>query len=103
MGRVRTLPRQLLAGAIAQVKRRFNQLKGRYGPQYTKAMLGAAFGGLFLPIPGGVIVAVALIAMIAEVHRVISRRSGLQDTARYGSWPPDPLADRRADSLSSQS
>jgi hypothetical protein len=39
-------------GAISQVMRRFKQLQGRYGPQYTKAMLGAAFVALFSPIPG---------------------------------------------------
>ena len=76
MGRVRTMPCALLAGAISQVKRRFKQLKSRYGPHYTKATVGTAFVALFSPIPGSVLVAVALVVGIAEVHRTISRRSG---------------------------
>jgi hypothetical protein len=80
MGRVRTLPRKVLAGAISQVKRRFKQLESRYSPHYTKAMVGAAFVALFSPIPGSVLVAVALVVGIAEVHRTISRRSGLRKT-----------------------
>jgi hypothetical protein len=80
MGRVGTLPRNVLAGAISQVKKRFKQLKSRYGPRYTKVMVGAAFVSLFSPIPGSVLVAVALIVAIAEVHRAISRRGGLRKT-----------------------
>jgi hypothetical protein len=76
MGLVRTLLRKLWAGAVSQVKRRFKQLKSRYGPHYTKAMVGAAFVALFLPIPGSVFAAVALIVVIAEVHRTISKRDG---------------------------
>jgi hypothetical protein len=74
------MPCALLAGAISQVKRRFKQLKSRYGPHYTKAMVGAAFVALFSPIPGSVLVAVALIVVIAEVHRAISKRDGLYKT-----------------------
>jgi hypothetical protein len=78
MGRVRTLPRKQWAGAVSQVKRRYQQLKSRYGPHYTKAMVGAAFVALFLPIPGSVLVAIALVVVIAEIHRAISRSDGLR-------------------------
>jgi hypothetical protein len=38
----------------------------RYGPRYTKAMLSVAFLTLFLPIPGSLLVGLALIVVIAE-------------------------------------
>jgi hypothetical protein len=85
MGRVRTLPREVLTGTISQARRRFKQLKGRYSPQYTKAMLGAAFVALFSPIPGSVLVAVTIIVVIAEVHRAISQRRGLRKTSAQES------------------
>ena len=68
------LPRKLLTGGIVQVKQRYKQLKNRYGPRYTHAMLIAVFLTFFLPIPGSVLAAVALIVVIAEVHRAISKR-----------------------------
>ena len=74
------LPRKLLTGGIVQVKQRYKQLKNRYGPRYTHAMLIAVFLTFFLPIPGSVLAAVALIVVIAEVHRAISRRGGLHET-----------------------
>jgi hypothetical protein len=74
----RSWPDKVLARIISQVKKRFKQLKSRYGPHYTKAMVGAAFVALFLPIPGSTLVAVALIVVVAEVHRAISRRGGLR-------------------------
>jgi hypothetical protein len=77
VGKVSTLPRKVLTGVIVQVKKRFKQLKSRYGPRYTKAMVGVAFVALFLPIPGSVLIAVALIVVVAEVHRSISKRGGL--------------------------
>ena len=76
VGKVRILPRNMLTGVIAQVKKGSSQLKNRYGPRYTKAMIGAAFAALFSPLPGSVLFAVALIAVTAEVHRAISRRGG---------------------------
>ncbi len=69
IGRTKTLPGKHLAVATSQVTTRFQQLKSRYGPRYRKAMVGAAFVALFSPLPGSVLVAVALIAAIAEVHR----------------------------------
>jgi hypothetical protein len=79
VAKVRVLPRKLLTGVIVQVKKRFEQLKSRYGPRYTNAMLGAAFFTFFLPIPGSLLVGVAAIVVIAEVHRAISRRGGLPE------------------------
>jgi hypothetical protein len=76
LGKIRTLPRKALTGVIAKVKKGYRQLKSRYGPRYTKAMVGAAFVALFLPIPGSVLVAVALIVVVAEAHRAVSKRSG---------------------------
>ena len=76
MARVGTLPCKVMAGT--PVPRRFKQLKSRYGPRYTKAIVAAAFVALFLPIPGSVLVAIALIVVIAEVHRAMVGRD-----ARY--------------------
>jgi hypothetical protein len=81
VGKVKACPRKLVKALIAQVKNRFAQLKSRYGPRYTKAMVGAAFVALFSPIPGSVLVAVALVVAVAEVHRGILPRNGLHKTS----------------------
>jgi hypothetical protein len=81
LGMFSTLPRKVLTGVIVQVKKRFKQLKSRYGPRYSKAMVGAAFVALFSPIPGSVLIAVALIVVITEVHWAISKRSGFPKTS----------------------
>ena len=73
-------PRKALAGAIAQVKKRYKQLKNRYGPRYTSAMVGTAFVTFFLPIPAVSLISVALIAVIAEIHRAISKRVGFRQS-----------------------
>src|SRR5579871_857571 len=44
-------PRRLVVGAKSQVKKRYQQLKNRYGPRYTRAMLFITFLGFFSPIP----------------------------------------------------
>lgn len=82
VSKVRTLPRRVLTGVTAQVKKRFKQLKSRYGPRYTKTMVGAAFVALFSPIPGSVLIAVALIVVVAEVHRSISKGGLFKAIAR---------------------
>jgi hypothetical protein len=67
----------LLTGAVARVKKRGNHLKDRYGPRYARAMLATLFVALLVPLPGGVLVGVALVALIvgiAEVHRANSQR-----------------------------
>jgi hypothetical protein len=74
MARARAFPRQVGTGAIAEVKKRFKQLKNRYGPRYTKAMLAVIFLALLSPIPGTSLVGIALIVMIAEAHRAISKK-----------------------------
>jgi hypothetical protein len=81
VGKIRTLPRKVLTGLIAKVNKGYRQLKSRYGPRYTKAMVGAAFVALFSPIPGSVLIAVALIVVIAEVHRAVSERGGLPEAS----------------------
>jgi hypothetical protein len=43
LGRFSTFPRKVLTGVTVQAKKRFKQLKSRYGPQCTQGMLAAAF------------------------------------------------------------
>jgi hypothetical protein len=74
LGKTRTLPRKVLTGVIAKVKEGYRQLKSRYGPRYTRAIVGAAFVALFSPVPGSVLVAITLIVVIAEAHRAVSKR-----------------------------
>jgi hypothetical protein len=74
-----TLPPHGLTEPIAQVKKRCRKLTHRYGPRYTNAMLGAAFFTFFLPIPGSLLIGVALIVVIAEVHRAISKRGDVPE------------------------
>jgi hypothetical protein len=78
--KARGLPGKVLTAAIRQVKKRHLKLKHRYGPRYSKAMLGAAFFTFFLPIPGSLLIGAALIVVIAEVHRAISKRGGFAET-----------------------
>ena len=78
---VSTLSRKVLTGVIVQVKKRFKQLKSRYGPRYFKAMVGAALVAFFAPLPGSVLIAVALIVVIAEIHRAVSARIGFPKTS----------------------
>jgi hypothetical protein len=75
----RTLPGNVLTEAIAQVKKRCKALKHRYGPRYTSAIVGAACFTFFLPIPGSLLVGVALVVVIAEVHRAISKRGDVAE------------------------
>src|SRR5712692_12061358 len=79
VAKARALPRQVWSAAMAQVQKRYQALKHRYGPRYTKAMLSAAFLAFFLPLPGSSLVGVALLVVIAEVHRTLSRRGGLPE------------------------
>jgi hypothetical protein len=64
----------VLAGGIAQAKKRYRELKSRYGPRYTYAMVSVAFFTLFLPIPGISLVSIALVIVAAELHRAYSGR-----------------------------
>jgi hypothetical protein len=74
VARVLALPRKVLAGASAQAKKRSVELRKRYGPRYTHALASAAFFTFFLPIPGIVPVSIALVVVIAEIHRAVSLR-----------------------------
>jgi hypothetical protein len=67
---------KVLVRAIAQAKKRYPELKNRYGARYTSAMVSAAFFTFFLPLPGSSLVGVALVVGIAELHRAIAQRSG---------------------------
>jgi hypothetical protein len=68
-----TWPRKVLTATISQVKKGYRGLKNRYGPKYTKVILAVSFLTLFLPIPGSWPVGVALIMVVAECHRAISK------------------------------
>ncbi len=81
LAKAKALPGKVLTGAIAQLKKRYRELNNRYGPGYTNAMLSAAFLTLFSPIPGSLLVSVALIVVIAEVHRAVSERGGFPKTS----------------------
>jgi hypothetical protein len=59
------------------VRKLFRWLQSRYGPRYAGVMLTAAFVTLFLPVPGLLVVCVALIVAAAEVHRAVARVGGL--------------------------
>jgi hypothetical protein len=63
-----------LSWAGGQVKKRDQQLKDRYGARYTKAMVVTAFIALFLPLPGSTPMAVVVVAVVAEIHRAISKK-----------------------------
>ncbi len=63
--KAKELPRKVLPVASAQVKKRYEALKNRYGPRYTNAMLGVAFFTFFSPIPGSLLVGAALIVVVA--------------------------------------
>ena len=105
VARARALPRKVLTGTIAQVKKRYGQLKKRYGPRYTKVMLTVAFLALFSPIPGTTPVGLGLIIAVAEAHRAISRRGGFAEAVSdllvvvkahmprwgMGRWPAPPF------------
>jgi hypothetical protein len=73
VGEAGALPRKVATALIAQVKKRYKELKNRYGPRYTKGMVAAALSTLFVPIPGISLLAVALVVAVAEIHRAISR------------------------------
>jgi serine phosphatase RsbU (regulator of sigma subunit) len=73
------LPRKALTGAVTQVRKRYQGLKHRYGPRYTSAMMCAAFLGLFSPLPGSILMGVALVVVTAEAHRAISKQGGLPE------------------------
>src|ERR1051326_208273 len=77
--------RKVFTWASVQVKKRFQRLKNRYGPRYTVAMLVAVVIGLFLPIPGATLIAVGLVAVVGEIHRLITRRGGFSKA--IGAWP----------------
>jgi hypothetical protein len=72
-------PLKVWAGTSALVRKRYQELKQRYGPRYTHAMLGAAFVALFVPLPGCTLFAVTGVVLIAEAHRQASRRGGVPE------------------------
>jgi len=78
--KTRVFPRKVVTAGIDQVKKRYRQLKNRYGPKYTKVMVFAVFVTLFVPIPGAMLGGVALIVVIGEVHKTISKRHALGAT-----------------------
>jgi hypothetical protein len=97
--------RRVRTGAITRVKRTYTGLKNRYGPRYAGAMLSAAFLAMFLPLPGSSLLAVALVILAGEAHRLIAGRGGLVDAlgglaflvkATVSRWASGPLPPRGA-------
>jgi hypothetical protein len=78
-------PGRVCTASIAQVKKRFEPLKHRYGPGYTYAMVLAVFIALFSLVPGTTLVAIAAIALIAEIHQAIAK-SGRFSKAIAALW-----------------
>ena len=65
------------SGKVAhEVRTTYQRLKKRYGPSYTRAMVGGVFVALLLPLPGSTFLVAGLIVAIAELHRAISQRGG---------------------------
>jgi hypothetical protein len=79
ISKARAWPSRVWTASIAQVKKRFKQLKNRYGPGYTYAMVLAVLIALFSPVPGTTLVAIATIALIAEIHRAIAKSGGFSE------------------------
>jgi len=71
------MPRQAWSALSARTKKIYQKLQHRYGPRYTQVMLGTAFFTFFVPVPGTVLLALALVVAIAEVHRAISSKGGI--------------------------
>jgi hypothetical protein len=76
MAKVRALLGGVLGRPIAQVMSHSEGLRNRYGPRYSSAMLVAAFFAFFLPFPGSSWLGIALVVVVAEAHRAVSRRRG---------------------------
>jgi hypothetical protein len=72
VARATGLPHAASTAGIAFSKKFYGRLQSRYGPRYTSAMLSAAFIGFVLPLPGSSLIGVALVVMIAEIHRAFS-------------------------------
>jgi hypothetical protein len=103
-GVTKALPRKGLAGAMAQVKKRYHGLRNRYGSGYIKAMLVVVFLAFSSPIPGSTLVGMAVVVVIAEVHRAVSKRGGFPEAIAglvvvvkahlpcwaMGRWPSPP-------------
>jgi hypothetical protein len=103
VAKAKALPRKGLVGAIAQVKKRYTQLKNRHGPTYTKALLVAAFVAFFLPVPGILLLSIALLVVIAEIHRAISKRGGFSEAIATllkraaGTYPRELVMSKNCD------
>ena len=78
--RARTWARRTAVRTVAQTRKTYQGLKSRYGPRYARAMLGAAFVSLFLPVPGSWLICIGSVALIAEVHRAVNKTCGWPET-----------------------
>ncbi|MBN1396357.1 MAG: hypothetical protein JW959_15135 [Pirellulales bacterium] len=95
------------AGVLTRVKNNCVQLTNRYGPRYTSAMLGAAFVGLFLPVPGSMLLCAGAVASVAEVHRAIIGsarvpRAMIPDSNSHTARPWIVMQERRNQNQSEQ-
>lgn len=66
--------------AAARAKKCWQQLKKRYRPKYTRAILAVMFVALFVPVPGSALLGLAIIIVIAEAHRAISQNPRCPET-----------------------
>jgi hypothetical protein len=100
---MRAWPRRVLTGAIARVKKGYKQLKNRYGPGYTYAMALVVSLALISPVPGSTLLVVALMVVIAESHRAISKRGGFSQAIAIlckraaGSYPRELVMSNNCD------
>jgi hypothetical protein len=91
--------RRLMAGGKAQVKKRVDWLKKRYGSRYATAMLVVTVASFFSPIPATSLVGIALIVLVAEMHRAVRRNRHRTATGKVPmSIDCDVIVDRSATS-----
>jgi hypothetical protein len=72
--RVAGWPRTIVLSVLAWLRNRYDRLKKRYGRGYTHAMFVVTIVAFFSPMPGTTLAGIALVVLIAEIHRAISRR-----------------------------
>ena len=68
----RSLPRAAVERIKTKVKEKYAKLERRYGPGYSKAIIGAALLGLPVPLPGASFASAAVVIGVAELHRMVS-------------------------------
>jgi hypothetical protein len=62
---------------VAQLRKRYAGLKKRYGAGYACALVVVTFVAFFSPIPGTTLTGIALVVVVAEIHRAFSSKRTL--------------------------